>query len=168
MELRPYQDKSIQDVRTTYTQGKKRVLLYVPTGGGKTECAIAVTKYARAKGKKVLFLCNRKDLVRQTVARFAKYGINTGVLQGKNTWRPFDELVVGSIQTLASRMKYGHYFDFDFLIVDEAHTCAGSKQYRELFRQWNNIPVLGLSATPFSKGLGATRSEEHTSELQSH
>ena len=79
MELRPYQDKSIQDVRTTYTQGKKRVLLYVPTGGGKTECAIAVTKYARAKGKKVLFLCNRKDLVRQTVARFAKYGINTGV-----------------------------------------------------------------------------------------
>ncbi|MFA5266221.1 MAG: helicase-related protein, partial [Opitutaceae bacterium] len=42
----------------------------------------------------------------------------------------------------------------DFAIVDEAHSCAGSEAYRELFSRNNNIPIIGLSATPFSKGLG--------------
>ena len=76
------------------------------------------------------------------------------ILQGSNTFRPHNDITVASIQTFSSRKKFGWDFDFDLVIIDEAHLCGGSKQYHEFLRTHNNLPVLGLTATPFSKGLG--------------
>lgn len=154
VSLRPYQEKALADVRMNLAKGDKRVLVYAPTGAGKSELAVAVAQMARGKGNRVVFLVHRKDLVRQQVERFEKYGMAVGILQGQNTHRPHSNITVGSIQTLSSRKRFGWHFDFDVLIVDEAHLCAGSKQYQELFRSWSNLPIIGLSATPFSKGLG--------------
>lgn len=154
VDLRPYQHEAVQAGRKFFAQGGKRVMVYAPTGAGKSELAVAFAQLANDRGRKVLFLVHRKDLVRQQAERFQKYGITTGILQGQNTWRPHSPITVGSIQTFSSRQKFGWQFDFDLVIVDEAHRCAGSKQYLELFRKWNNLPIIGLSATPFAKGLG--------------
>ena len=116
--------------------------------------AVALTQMALDKGKRVLFVVHRKDLVKQQWERFAKYGMNPGILQGSNTYRPHNDITVASIQTFSSRKKFGWDFDFDLVIIDEAHLCGGSKQYHEFLRTHNNLPVLGLTATPFSKGLG--------------
>lgn len=154
MKLRHYQQKGLDDLKQFFAQGGKRAVFYLPTGGGKTRCAIEITTMAREKNKKVLFLCHRKDLVKQAWERFAAQGIYPGILQGTNTFKPHSEVTVGSIQTFASRKKFGWEFDFDLVIVDECHVCAGSKHYQDLFKSWNNLPIVGLSATPFSKGLG--------------
>ena len=59
LTLRPYQASAIQSLRLCLAGGFKRVMLYSPTGSGKTECAMAIIHGAIAKGKRVTFLCNR-------------------------------------------------------------------------------------------------------------
>jgi len=126
----------------------------VTHNSGKGELAVAIAQMAKEKSKRVLFLVHRKDLVKQQWERFAKYNIYPGILQGQNTNKPHSEITVGSIQTFSSRKKFGWQFDFDIIIIDEAHLCAGSEQYREFMRQHSNLPIIGLTATPFSKGMG--------------
>ena len=153
VNLRDYQDQTIFEAKKKINQGLKRVIVYSPTGSGKGEVAVALTQMALDKGKRVLFVVHRKDLVKQQWERFAKYGMSPGILQGSNTYRPHNDITVASIQTFSSRKKFGWDFDFDLVIIDEAHLCGGSKQYHEFLRTHNNLPVLGLTATPFSKGL---------------
>ena len=54
-----------------------------------------------------------------------------------------------SIQTAAKRGLP----DVDLIVIDEAHTVAGSKDYRAVMSA-AKCPVIGLSATPFARGLG--------------
>jgi superfamily II DNA or RNA helicase len=129
--------------------GASRVILYSPTGSGKTEIGIAFVKAARAKGKRVAFLCNRVHLVEQASRRFQRSGIGHGIIQAENTREVWSPVLVGSIQTVARRGLP----DVDLLLIDEAHAVAGSKDFRAVIAQ-AKCPVIGLSATPFSRGLG--------------
>jgi superfamily II DNA or RNA helicase len=149
-DLRPYQANAIQSLRLTLAGGSKRPMLYSPTGSGKTEIGIALIRAAVAKGKRVVFLCNRIHLVGQASRRFAKAGISHGLIQGDNTHDTHRQVIVASIQTVARRGMP----DCDLIIIDEAHAVAGSKDFRSVIFQRNAVPVVGLSATPFSKGLG--------------
>lgn len=148
-EARAYQTEAVQNLRSGLAGGFKRQILSSPTGSGKTEIGMILVRGAVAKGKKVGFLCNRINLVGQTSARFFKAGIQHGVIQGANTSRTYENVIVASIQTVAKRGMPM----VDLLVIDEAHGVAGSKDYRKVIAAHNG-PVIGLSATPFSKGLG--------------
>lgn len=150
LTLRPYQANAIQNLRIALASGSKRPMLYSPTGSGKTEIGIALIRAATAKGKRVVFLCNRIHLVAQASRRFAKAGIAHGVIQGDNTHSTHCSVIVASIQTVARRGMP----DCDLIIIDEAHAVAGSRDFRKVIIERNALPVVGLSATPFSRGLG--------------
>lgn len=150
MNLRPYQAAAVQAMRVCFSEGVLRQILYSPTGSGKTEIGIAVIRGAIAKGKRVVFLCNRIHLVTQTVSRLWKSGVRCGVIQGDNTRNTDSQVIVASIQTVARRGMP----DCDLMVIDEAHGVAGSKDFRSVIEQRNRVPVIGLTATPFSKGLG--------------
>ena len=149
-EARAYQTEAVQNLRSGVADGFKRQILSSPTGSGKTEIGMILVRGAIAKGKRVGFLCNRINLVGQTSARFFRAGISHGVIQGQNTTRTYEPVIVASIQTVAKRGMP----DVDLLIIDEAHGVAGSKDYRRVIAMHKGKPVIGLSATPFSKGLG--------------
>lgn len=149
MELRPYQAEAIAGVREVMRGGKRRVILYSPTGSGKTEMAIEIIRAAEAKGKRVLFVCARINLVLQSSRRLEKAGIRHGIIQGKNSMWTMSQVLVCSVQTLASR---GIPEKVDLLVIDEAHG-ATSEMYRNLILS-TKVPVIGLTATPFTKGLG--------------
>ena len=151
MELRPYQHFAVNGIRHSLSAGNKRVMLYSPTGSGKSEIAISVAQGARSKGKRVAFLVDSIELVLQASRRFAKSGLPHGIIQGDNTRDVDDQLVICSIQTVAKRGLP----PVDMLIIDEAHKCAGRKAYHQLIRRHNNLPIIGLSATPFTRGLGS-------------
>lgn len=156
-DLRPYQQNGIDRLRQSFAAGKKRVVFYLATGGGKTVIAQAIIGFATAKGKRVAFICNRIELVQQTSRRFAAAGIAHGVVQGDNSFAVHSQVVVCSIQTMSRR----RLTDFDLLIIDEAHGVAGSTAYRELLFKLNAVPVVGLTATPFAKGMA-----KHYDELK--
>lgn len=153
-EARAYQTEAVQNLRSGLAGGFKRQILSSPTGSGKTEIGMILVRGAVAKGKRVGFLCNRINLVGQTSARFFRAGIKHGIIQGSNTSRTYESVIVASIQTVAKRGMP----EVDLLIIDEAHGVAGSKDYRKVIAEHNG-PVIGLSATPFSKGLGKHHDE---------
>ena len=125
-------------------------MLMMPTGGGKTLLAAHIIARALAKGKSVAFVVPALSLIDQTVAAFEAEDIHcVGVMQGIHERTDWEQPVqVCSVQTLARRKRP----DVDLVIVDEAHQL-----HREIFRWMKDcpgIPFVGLSATPWARGLG--------------
>lgn len=147
--LRPYQTESVERLRQGYRDGHRSQMLCAPTGSGKTIMAAYLMEAARAKDSKVAFVVDRVNLVDQASAVLNEYEIDHGVIQsGHWRWRPYERIQVCSAQTLEKR---GTFPGLNFLIVDEAHCTR--KQTTELIKNRTDLRVLGLSATPFTRGL---------------
>lgn len=150
LELREHQVEVIEQLREGFRQGHRSQLLYAPTGFGKTEVAIYLMKATSEKYKKAAMVLDRIVLVDQTSLRLSKYRIKHGVFQADHPM--FDKrhrLQVCSAQTLERRDDFP---DIDLLIVDECHIAR--KQTSEFIKANPNVRVIGLTATPFTKGLG--------------
>lgn len=147
---RAFQDTTHRELRAGVLAGHQRQVVMAPTGAGKTYLALRVCDEALAKGNRVLFICDRKTLISQTSAVADAYGMQPhGIIQADNPkmalWRPFQ---IASTQTLALR---GVTDDFKVVVVDEAHTLHRATTE---FVAATKASVIGLSATPFAKGLG--------------
>ena len=154
----PHQVRMNDHLRERLRAGVSRILAYLPTGGGKTEATGAAVKAALAKGNKVLFVCHLKELIAQTSSRFYRMNIPHGILQADNTRALYQDVIIGSIQTIDRRLAtdstVAELLDgMSVVFVDEAHACANSKAYQRLFARFAGRPIIGLTATPFPKGL---------------
>lgn len=151
LELFDYQKQILVALREGFAHGHDHQILYCPTGGGKTEIAIHLMEAASQKMNRSAMVLDRIILCKQTSERLDKYGIDHGVLQsGHWRYRPYERIQVCSAQTLEAR---GSLPDMRLLIVDEAHNTR--KQTVEFIKNNPGLKVIGLSATPFTKGLGA-------------
>ena len=149
MELRPHQVKAVDMLRDAIKQGHKRIILAAPCSFGKTILALHLIENAVKKGKRCLFICDRVKLIDQALKAFIKGGLDVGVIQGQHEMtRPHAPVQIASVQTLMRRQRV----EADFIIIDEAHVHY--EWTHNLMQRWNNIVFIGLSATPFSKGLG--------------
>ena len=107
---------------------------------------------AADKGNRAAMVLDRIVLCNQTSERLDRYGIDHGVLQaGHWRFRPGERIQVCSAQTLEKR---GAMPGMKLLIVDEAHNTRA--QTIEFIKNNPHVKVVGLSATPFAKGLGKT------------
>jgi len=151
LELRPYQSAAIQSLREGVRTGHKRQILAAPTGSGKTVCAAHLMQEAAKKYSRAVFVCDRVALVDQTSAVFDTYEIPHGVIQGDH-WRakPWERIQVASAQTLARRGWKSD--EINLIVVDECHTLY--KGVTDFIERHPEVLVVGLTATPFSKGLG--------------
>lgn len=148
--LRPRQETAIARLKVSLVSGKKRVVLKAPTGFGKTVLASAIIRSARSKGKRVIFCVDALSLIDQTVERFASDGIEEiGVLQGNHPLTdPRKPVQVCSVQTLARRQIP----PADLVIIDECHHMF--KFHLQWMKDWPTVPFIGLSATPYTRGMG--------------
>lgn len=151
-ELRDFQTRAHESLREGAREKHQKQLIMAPTGSGKTILALNVIKNALDKGKRAMFLCDRKTLITQTseVARSVGLG-HHGIIQASNPMMDLSrKFQIASCQTL---MRRGWPDDIDVLVVDEAHT-----QYKTwvdyVMSPECKARVIGLSATPFSPGLG--------------
>jgi N-acetyl-gamma-glutamyl-phosphate reductase len=141
-------------LREAFKDGHKSIVLYLATGGGKTEIAIAMLEACRVKGTRAAMLLDRIVLCDQTSQRLDKYKIDHGVLQsGHWRYRPSELIQVCSAQTIEKR---GEFPGLSLLIIDEAHQSRA--QTIEFIKNNPNIKVIGLTATPFTKGMGSVYS----------
>lgn len=150
IELRPHQIKAIEMIRHSLATGHKRPLLAAPCSFGKTITAAYILKSAADRGKRAIFFADRVKLIDQTIDAFEALGIDFGVMQADHYMTDSSKPVqIASIQTVARRQKKP---EFDIAIVDECHT--GYESLVNLMDRYDNVPFIGLSATPYSKGLG--------------
>lgn len=114
-----------------------------------TEMGISLMKAASDKYNRSAMVLDRIVLCNQTSERLDKYGIDHGVLQsGHWRYRPYERIQVCSAQTLEKR---GSLPDMKLLIIDEAHQMRA--QTIEFIKNNPGIKVVGLSATPFTRGI---------------
>lgn len=129
--------------------GKRRQVVMMPTGSGKTLLALFLIWQSMLKGKRCLFICDRNSLIEQTIDVCDRIGFVFGVVQARHSRMNLHEnFQIASAQTL---MRRGVSDDFDLVVVDEAHTL-----YKAIvdFIGSTRARVIGLTATPFTRGLG--------------
>lgn len=157
--LRPYQAKAVDDLRRSLGRGCRRPLMVSPTGSGKTHIAVAIIHGATEKGKHVLFLAPRRELIYQASERLTAHGIGHGVIMAGEPPSLFDRVQVASMDTLYSRgVRNERIFmpKADVVIVDEAHLSIAPTR-REVIESYPDSVIVGLTATPArgdGKGLG--------------
>jgi DNA repair protein RadD len=151
LQLREHQSWVIDALRDGFKAGHRAQLLYAPTGFGKTEVAIALMKATSDKYKKSAMILDRIVLIDQTSMRLEKYNIGHGVMQS-NHWKNDStrRIQVCSAQTLERR---NHFPEIDLLIVDECHITRS--KITKIIQENPKLKVIGLTATPFTKGLGS-------------
>lgn len=145
MKLRPYQNTAIEKIRQAFRSGYQSPLLVLPTGGGKTVIFSEITRTVAERGKRVVILLHRVELVRQTSEKLTKFGVSHGVIHPKYKPRYYEHVQVASIQTLVKRT---HLIDEpDLIVIDEAHH-ASAGMWKRVIEAYPNAWRLGVTATP--------------------
>jgi superfamily II DNA or RNA helicase len=150
-EPREFQRKAHENLRNGVHLKNRCQVLMAPTGAGKTYLALRIINEALKRNKRALFVCDRITLIDQTSQVSYSYGMpDHGIIQGNHfLTNKHLNFQIASSQTLASR-GWGEE-DYDVIVIDEVHTMY--KTWID-YIQKSSAMVIGLSATPFSKGLG--------------
>lgn len=154
MQLRAYQIAAVNALRDAYRAGGRAPLLCLPTGGGKTVILASIAAQAAARGRQVLILVHRRELIRQTASKLQWAGLDHGIIAAGHP--DTDHSVrVASVQTLVRRLSRMAWQP-SLVIIDEAHhASAGS--WAKILGHWPDAYRLGVTATPCrldGRGLG--------------
>ncbi len=152
--LYPHQVRALDLLKQSIRSGRKRPILQAPTGFGKTRVGAEIVLGARAKGNRVVFCVPALSLIDQTFDAFVSDGVDAGdigVIQADHPWRrPHAPIQIATAQTLARR-------DLpmaDVVVIDECHVRHSVYQSWMAEESMAGKLFIGLTATPFAKGLG--------------
>lgn len=157
--LRPYQLDLVSRVGEQVAAGRRRILLVLPTGGGKTVVAAQLIQESVHSGQRVLFLAHRRELIHQTSQKLHSVGIDHGVILAGHPTRPGERVQVAAIATLHARAVRGSAMELppaDLVLIDEAHHVR-ARTYQQILNGYPQAVTLGLTATPCrgdGRGLG--------------
>lgn len=166
--MRKYQVGAVHAIQDAARLGKKRYLLEMATGTGKTLTCAAIIKLFLKTGnaKRVLFLVDRIELEKQAQEAFENsLGSDFTVYtykEHKDDWGTAD-IVVSTVQSLQTNDRYKELFsptDFELVISDEAHRSIGGNA-RAVFEYFVGYRV-GLTATPKDYLKGAADEDQNT------
>lgn len=148
LTLRDYQSQAISDLRAAYRQGARAPLLVCPTGSGKTMMFSAITAGAVERGRSVLILVHRRELILQASAKLQLVGVAHGIIAAGFPATP-DPVQVASVQTLARRLRRQN-LQPDLVIIDEAHHAVAGT-WQAVLDHWPQAFRLGVTATPIRR-----------------
>jgi len=152
---RYYQKRAIGSIFAQFSRARRKALLVMATGTGKTRTAIALVDVMQRAGwvKRVLFLADRISLVNQAVGAFKAHlpEVNPVNLvteketQGRVYVCTYPTMLHLIDQTDGGTVRFG-VGHFDLVIIDEAHRSVYQK-YGAIFRYFDSL-LVGLTATP--------------------
>ncbi len=152
---RYYQKRAIGSIFSQFSQARRKALLVMATGTGKTRTAIALVDVLQRAGwvKRALFLADRVSLVNQAVGAFKAHLPESSPVNLVTEKDTEGRVYVSTYPTMLNlidqtdgeeaRFGVGH---FDLVVIDEAHRSVYQK-YGEIFRYFDAL-LVGLTATP--------------------
>ena len=154
--LRDYQNKVVHGIRSNLSKGIKHIMAQLPTGGGKTIIFSYIAQNAVPKGKKVLILTDRTELLTQAGGTIKQFNINPYYIKaGAKIIDYRKEVFIAMSQTLRNRIDKPEWIEWltnyiDLVIIDEAHI----QEFNYIFESGllDEKIVLGFTATPSRSG----------------
>lgn len=143
--LRPDQEQVRTDLRIAL-RTFMAVLVFAPTGFGKTVLAAALIRLIFNANKRVIFCVHRVDLITQTAKTFEKFGIPFSYIAAGYHYNPYHRVFIASIATLKNRLGK---IPADYIMVDEAHLSIAmgwakvANHYKE-----SGSKLIGLTGSP--------------------
>lgn len=150
-QLRPYQAEARDAILSAWDEGYRKTLLVLPTGCGKTVVFASVTENQVRRGRRVLIMAHRGELLSQAADKLKVASGLDSVLEkaessslGSNA-----SVTIGSVQSLAQEKRLARFPEdhFQDIIVDEAHHCL-SESYQRVLEHFPNANILEVTATP--------------------
>lgn len=147
---RPYQIEAVKTVAAHFQNQRRKALIIQATGTGKTRVAIALDELLLRTGwaKRVLFLCDRKELRTQADEAF-KQNLPSEprcIIGESNLIDQSARVYIATYPGMMNRFSQLDVGFFDLIIADESHRSIYNK-YRDLFDYFDALQV-GLTATP--------------------
>lgn len=150
--LRPYQVDGENKIRHAFARGFNAPLYVLPTGGGKTTIFASIAQSADRRGKRVLILAHRVELVDQIVTALKQFDVTPDIIAaghvrsaGRHRAGSFS-VAVASVQTLVRRMDA--YVPPTLIVCDEAHHATAGTAWSQIMRHYSTAKRLGVTATP--------------------
>ncbi len=152
---RYYQKRVIQSLNESFENGRRKGLLAMATGTGKTRTAIALVDLLMRAGwvKRVLFLADRVALVKQAVNAFKEHLPDSSpvnlVTEKDGQGRVYGctyPTMLNLIETMENNQRAYSIGHFDLVLIDEAHRSV-YKKYGAIFEYFDSL-LVGLTATP--------------------
>ncbi len=172
---RYYQDAAIRAVLERMAGGKKRLLLYLATGAGKTFIAVHLLKKIADAGqlRRALFVCDRDELRSQALGAFQNvFGADAADVTSSNPQKNA-RILIATYQTLnvAGEAEDAKFFlenyprnYFNHVIIDECHRSAWGKWSIVLQNNPDAVQI-GLTATPRRWEGGSEGEREEDEEI---
>lgn len=153
-QLYPYQAEAVENIfeRLVNLPPNANLLFQLPTGGGKTIIFSEIARrYIGKYKRKVLILTHRIELSRQTADVLSELNIANKIINSEVKDLPRQsnyQCFTALVETLNNRLQENDQFleDIGLVIVDEAH----NNSFRKIFHYFNDINILGVTATPLS------------------
>jgi superfamily II DNA or RNA helicase len=150
-QLREYQSEAVKRIWEALTN-KKRALLYMATGLGKTVVTGSIIRkiIEQNAGAKILVLAHMMVLTEQlqrALWQDIPFGYPSQLVDGSNKPVELVGLTVSTNMSILSYIKDGYVPDL--IIIDECHHLGDSNNYAQILRILNSVPVLGVTATPW-------------------
>lgn len=172
LDLRPYQSEALEKIRQAYKNGRRRVIVSLPTGTGKTVVFAHFPRYFQMK-KRLLVLAHREELLLQARDKFLSLDpeLTVGIEQSSSRAPSDAKVVIASVPTLGraggTRLTQLNPEEFFLIVVDEAHHAVAPTYQRifdhfGLFAPDTSRYLVGFTATPRrgdKQGLGAVFQE---------
>lgn len=143
------------NVCESFNNFRRKVLIVMATGTGKTRCAISIVDLLQKASwvKRILFLADRTALVDQAKNAFNNFlpSSTLSVLSDNKTERNLNaKVILSTYQTIINMIdcenKQFGIGAFDLIVVDECHRSIYNK-YKAIFTYFDSL-ILGLTATP--------------------
>lgn len=148
MKPRKYQIDSITMLREGFNRGLKSQVLCMPTGAGKTYTFTTITKSAIKNGKRVMIICDRKELIGQAEYNLNRLGLYPTII-APGYKQTLNNCYLASVDTLIRR----ELPQVDIIIIDEAHKQTFDKIIRKYREETPFNPLfIGATATPLRTG----------------
>lgn len=155
--LRDYQAHFKHEIYKLWNNRVDSVLLQMPTGTGKTRLFVSLIndfrKYSETHVERinVLIVTHRNELVKQIADELKdSYNIDCSLItaEERTSHKNPKPVCVASIQTLKNRLYKWSEYNFNVVIIDEAHHTR-AKTYHRVINTFNSAKLLGVTATPY-------------------